>query len=180
MIEHKPLIEYLPEFLAEYREYKRYFEALQAEDDSLLTLIDRALQDTFISEVDLDGIRRWEKMLGIIPNVEETLEDRRANIQFRMSGRRPFTLRMLSRILDTMLGAGEYTSEMTGPFDLRVRVALTSKYQLGAVNTLIRKLVPANVRLVVELMYHQQQEYNGIYTHAEMASYTHAALKEGV
>ena len=55
-IEHKPLIDYLPPFLAEYREYRYLFDALWGEisenDQSILDRIESALNDTFIASVD--------------------------------------------------------------------------------------------------------------------------------
>ena len=181
-IEHKPLIEYLPPFLAEYREYQRLFSVLWDEisenSNSVLNRTDRALQDTFISEASLEGIRHWEKMLHIVPNAEETLDERREAIRIKMAGRRPFTFRKLKEILDGLVGEGEYTMEMTDTFVLMIRVALTSKYHRMAIQTLARTVIPANVMLDMELLYHQYLEYDGVMTHAEMAAYTHAQLRE--
>lgn len=181
-IEHKPLIEYLPHFLAEYREYQRLFDVLWDEisekNGSILKRTDRALQDTFIAEADLAGVKRWEQMLHIVPNVEETLEERREDIRIKMAGRRPFTMRKLKEILDGLVGEGEYTMEMTDTFVLMIRVALTSKYQRGSIQTLARKVAPANIQLVMELLYHQYLEYDGVMTHNQMAAYTHSQLRE--
>lgn len=181
-IEHKPLIEYLPPFLAEYREYQRLFDVLWDEisekNGSILKRTDRALMNTFITEADLDGVRRWEQMLHIVPNAEETLEERREDIRIKMAGRRPFTFRKMQEILDDLIGAGEYSMEMTDTFELTIKVALTSKYQRKAVQTLARSVVPANIVLALDLLYHQQLEYDGIYTHAQLASYTHSQLRE--
>ena len=183
-IEHKPLIEYLPPFLAEYREYQRLFAVLWDEisekQNSILKRTDRALLDTFIAEADAAGIKRWEQMLHIVPNAEETLDERRENIRTRMAGRRPFTYRKLKEILDDLVGDGEYTMEMTDTFELTIKLALTSKYQRGSVQTLVRKIAPANIDLAISLMYHQHSEYINIMTHADMAEYTHADLREGV
>lgn len=182
-IEHKPLIEYLPDFLAEYREYQLIFGVLWNEisekDNSILKRTDRALLDTFISETDLAGVKRWEQMLHIVPNAEETLAERRESIRSKMAGRRPFTLRKLKEILDGLVGVGEYTMEMTGTFQLTIKMALTSKYQRGSVQALVRKVAPANVQLVMDLLYRQHKDLAPL-THAQLASYTHTELREGV
>lgn len=181
-IEHKPLIEYLPQFLQEYREYQELFRVLWDEisedENSILDRTDKALKDTYISEADANGIAKWERMLGIVPNAEETLDERRENIRSKMAGRRPFTYRKLQEILDDLVGPGEYTIAMTDTFILTVKVALTSKYVRGSAETLIRKVAPANIELVMSLMYRQQQDLFQ-YTHAQLSAYTHDDLREG-
>ncbi len=183
-IEHKPLIEYLPPFLAEYREYRRLLDALWGEisenEQSILNRIESALNDTFIASVDETGIRRWEKMLSIVPSVEASLEDRREIIRMKLVGERPYTYEKLEELLDKLLGAGQYVMQMPSAYELSFLVELTSRFQYAAAVDLINKIVPANIVVTVGLRYNQQSKYIGIYTHDQMAAYTHQQLKEEV
>ena len=183
-IEHKPLIEYLPPFLAEYREYRRLFSVLWDEisedDTSILNRTEAALNNTFAALADEDGIKHWERMLSIVPSVEATLNDRREIIRMKLVGDRPYTFRKLGELLDKLLGAGQYVMEMTGTFELALQVELTSRFQYAAAVDLLNKIVPANIDCTVSLRYNQHQKYSGIYTHNQMAEYTHAELKEAI
>lgn len=182
MIEHKPLIEYLPPFLAEYREYRRLFAVLQDEISekprSILKRTEAALDNTFIALADEEGIRHWEKMLSIVPSVEATIEDRREIIRMKLVGERPYTYRKLEELLDKLLGSGGYHMEMTGDYEMTVLVELTSKYQYAAAVDLLTRILPANIKCNVGLRYRQYSYFNGIYTHDQMAQYTHSGLKE--
>lgn len=183
MIEHKRLIDYLPPFLAEYREYKRIMNVIWYEisekNGSILKRADRLLMNTFVDETDLEGVKRWEKLLNIIPDAEMTLEDRRESVKVKLAGRRPFTKRKLEEILNQIAGAGEYTAVMTDTFQLTVKLAITSKYKRGAVSDLIRQIAPANIELIVDLLYHQHEEFED-YTHGDLSVYTHHDLREEV
>lgn len=183
MIEHKPLIEYLPPFLAEYREYKRIMDVvwdeISEDEGSILERIDRGLQNTFIEDADLEGIKRWEQMLSIIPDADMTLNDRKEVVRVRMAGRRPFTFRRMEELLEQLTGVDEYSAEMTGTYQLFIRVAITSKYKRGAVTDLLKQILPANIEVTVELMYHQYLELEE-YTHGDLTAFTHHDLREEV
>lgn len=180
MIEHKKLIEYLPPFLAEYREYRRLFAVLQAEEDAILQRVDKALTSTYIAIADGEGVARWEGMLGIVPNAQETLEDRRESIKMKLAGSKPYTYRKLVEILDGLLGEGEYQLNMVPEeFRLTVLVELTSRFQQEAVDNLLKRIVPANMICIVGVRYRQYGELKP-YSHEDLSAYTYYDLREGV
>lgn len=177
MKEHKKLIDYLPPFIAEYREYRRLFAALQEEDDSILGKISDSLNDTYVDLATLKGIERWENMLSIVPDSEATLEERRAAIRFRMNITLPYTLKALRKMLDDLVGPGNYYCEMTGEFELTVMVDVASSYMRNAVNTMLAKIIPANIGLTIGIRYVQHLTYNDIYIHGDMSQYDHTYLR---
>ena len=180
-IEHKPLIEYLPPFLAEYREYRRIMDVLwdeiSAGNNSILKRVDEALENTFIADADAAGVKRWEQMLNIVPDAGATLDERKEAVRVKMAGRRPFTMRKLEEILEQLTGPGEYLVTMAGPYSMTIRLAITSAYKMGAVDQLVSTILPANIALTIDLMYHQHQEYFGL-THNGLTEYTHHELRE--
>lgn len=183
-IDHKKLIDYLPPFLAEYREYRRLFSAVQGEisenDNSILEQTEIALNNTFLALTNEAGIRHWERMLSIVPSVEATLEDRREVIRMKLVGERPYTFRKLKEMLDKLLGADSYQMYMSGPYEITVLVELTSRFQYAAAVDLIRRIIPANIGCNISLRWMQHKDYNGRYRHNEMTPYTHSGLKEGI
>lgn len=182
MIEHKALIDYLPPFLAEYREYKRLFTALQEElsekPNSILNRVEAALDNTFIATADAEGVKQWEAMLGIVPSLESTLDDRREVVRMRLVGERPYTMIKLRELLDKLLGIGRYSLEMTGPYEMELQIELVSKFQFAAAEDLIKRILPANILCRIGLRYRQNDYFNGKYTHDQMSKYTHSGLKE--
>lgn len=182
MIEHKLLIEYLPPFLQEYREYRRLFTALQEEisegEQSILGRIETALDDTFIVTATAEGIQRWEQMLGVIPSVESTLDDRREVIRMKLVGERPYTMIKLREILDKLLGVNRYTLKFVGPYELKLQIELTSKFQRAAAADLIERIIPANILCNITLRYRKYNYFNKKYSHNQMSKYTHSGLKE--
>lgn len=177
MIEHKKLIDYLPPFLAEYREYKRLNASLQKEVNSILEKTENALNDTFVNLATLDGIKRWENMLGIIPSADATIEERRAAIEFKLNTTLPYTFKALKHMLDNLLGADQYWMGMTDVFELTIMIELTSSYMQDTVSTMVAKIIPANIGLRIELRFIQHLTYNDIYKHKELAQYNHEYLR---
>lgn len=176
--EHKKLIEHLPPFLAEYREYRRLFGVLQDEVDDIIAKAEKALNNTFPALADEEGISHWERMLGITPVVASPLDDRREVIRMKLAGERPYTFRKLTELLDKLLGVDGYHIEETAAFEMTVLVALTSRIQYAAAEDLLNRILPANISLTLGLLYRQHDYFNGIYTHDQMAAYTHAGLRE--
>lgn len=182
MIEHKLLIDYLPPFLREYREYRRLFTALQSEisegEHSVLRRTEAALDDTFIATATAEGIQRWEQVLSIVPSLESTLDDRREVVRMKLVGERPYTMIKLREMLDKLLGVNRYTLEFVGPYELKLQIELTSKFQRAAATDLIERIIPANILCTITLRYRQYNYFDKKYTHNQMSKYTHSELKE--
>lgn len=182
MIEHKPLIDYLPPFLQEYREYKRLFNVLQDEisenPKAILKKVESAETNTFIALAGIDGIEHYEKMFKIIPNAQATLEDRRMTILAKLNASLPYTYKILQATLDNLLGAEQYRMEMTDVYELTIWIAKSSYFQRATVKELLDKILPANIGTKIELKYNQHQTFINVLTHDEMSNYTHQQLRE--
>ena len=61
------IIEYLPEFLRDIREYKQIAHAEDIELNRLELRRRKILENTFIEDLDEEGTSRWEGMLGLKP-----------------------------------------------------------------------------------------------------------------
>lgn len=177
MKDHKKLIDYLPPFLAEYREYKRLMSTIQDEEDGIVQNVDDALNDTFIELATEKGIERWENMLSIIPSPTATLEERRAAIKFKLNITLPYTLKALRKMLDDLLGPDQYYMAMTDVYELTVLIELSSAYMQETVASMLRKVVPANIGPNIQLRYVQHLTYNDISRHREMSRYDHEYLR---
>ena len=72
---------YLPPFMQKYKEPVAAMKAEEPEFQIVWKAVDRILYNHFISTADEYGISRFEKMLGIYPSSEDTLESRRSRVQ---------------------------------------------------------------------------------------------------
>jgi len=59
-MEHKKVIEYLPEFIQEYREVKELVNSEQVELDELWVEQTNTLNNSFVMDADEAGVTRYE------------------------------------------------------------------------------------------------------------------------
>ena len=77
------LIDYLPPIVKKIRELQEICAAEQPNFDEAEKEIENILCRVFVSRADEKGIMRFEKVYGITPSPEETIEQRRVNILIR-------------------------------------------------------------------------------------------------
>lgn len=177
---NRKLIEYLPEFLREVREYKAIFnDAVQPEVVELFQAIEDGLNDQFIQDATENGVLRWEKMLKIIPKATENLDDRKFTILTKVNEQLPYTLKSLKKRLEVLCGENGYSVEVnTNEFIVKVRIALAARSNCKDVEDMLEKVIPANMIIDCSLMYNQNEKFTS-YTHQELSSYTHQEIRNG-
>lgn len=140
------LAEYLPPFLREYKELKAVMEAENPEFSLLQNAAKRVLKNEFIETADEFGISRFEKLLGIMPSKNDTLESRRARVYSRWFTELPYTLRMFVGRLAQMSGGTEFS--VTEDYE-HYRVAAETCFELfGQVDELerlVELMFPCNI-----------------------------------
>ena len=142
------LLEYLPEFLREYREFQYIAEAEKPEFEKCWDEIERSINNQFISTADSDGISRFEKMLKITPEENDNIESRRSRVLARWNDTIPYTWKIFLRKLDTLCGIGNY--EVIPNFDkyeLTIITHLDLYGQIDELETIIDYMLPANLQV---------------------------------
>lgn len=173
----RSLIEYLPQVLREVREYKALMETEQSEIVDLWDALEGALKDQFITEATINGVLRLEKILKIAPKATDSLNDRRFRILARLNEQLPYTFRGLEEKLNALCGVDGYTVELThGSYTLKVRIELVVKKQFDEVDQLLKRIVPANLIIDIDLRYNQHMTI-GDYTHEYLGGFTHYSLR---
>lgn len=176
----RKLIEYLPEFMRDFREIKFLTDKQQEQAETLWVSLDTIWNNQFIETLDEEGCARWEKMLKIRNKDTYNLAERRNKILSKMVEQRPFTMKSLKKALTMLCGVDGYSVELTpAEYILRVRIALTSKNMYGDVKELVDKIVPANLIIDADLMYNQHSKVGG-FTYAQLAAHTHEQLRSEV
>ena len=85
-------LEYLPEFLRGVREFRRLGEGLFPAVQELTALMEQAGCEGDPDRASEEGIRRFEKALGLTPGSGDTLEQRRFRILGVFGGTPPFSM----------------------------------------------------------------------------------------
>lgn len=174
------LIDYLPQVLKEVRELKAITEAEQPEIADLWTALENALNDQFIEDATENGVNRLESILDIVPKATDTLDERKFKILTRFNEQLPYTFRTLEERLITLCGSDGFTMELFNTtYTLKVRLELVVKDHQDAVDSLLKRITPANLIIDLDLNYNQHSTLAN-FTHSQISVYTHDQLRNEV
>lgn len=176
----RQVIEYLPEWLREFREIKILCQKQQEQAAKLWETVESVWNNNFVSTLNEHGCERWERMLSIHNKDTYTLEERRNNISGKLAEQRPFTYRGLKQMLDVQCGKDGYTITLfPDAYELVIRVKLTSKNMLADVKKLLDRIAPANLVVDADLMYNVYS-FLVPFHYGQLKSYTNKQLREDV
>lgn len=174
------LIDYLPEFMQELKEIKVLLATEESYIDEYKIDVERVFNDQYFLQAEDEGLKHFEKMLGIVPKLTDSLETRRFRIYTRFNESLPYTEITLNRQLEALCGKGGYKMTLVyNEYKIIVKIALISKGMLDEVDKMLRKVVPANLIIDLALLYNQHLHFEGM-THEEMEKYRHIDLREEV
>jgi len=174
------LIDYLPQYVQEYKEIRAIMEAEQPEVDALWSAMDKAFSDQFILDATEYGVKRWESMLGILPKDTDSLNERKFRILTRLNQELPYTMTRLKESLTTLCGADGFSIELQPEHrHIEVTLALGNHNNYQDVVELLEKVLPANLTKYVKLMYNAHEVLTP-FTHEQLSAYTHNQLRNEV
>lgn len=176
----KELTQYLPPIFRELKEIKEAARIegiiLEAQWEEVRNII----ADQWIEISTERGIARREKMLGIQPFADESLEDRRFKILSKWNKKLPYTYRGLEQLLNTLCGSDGYVMELKpNEYSLDIKIELTRKRMLDEVRKTVQEMIPANLVLVVSLKYNQYKTLKK-FRYGDLKKYTYKQLREEV
>lgn len=177
----KELTEYLPPVFKELEEIKEIARiegiTLEAEWEEVKNII----SDQWIEIATERGIERREKMLGIQPFSDESLEDRRFKILSKWNKKLPYTYRGLEQLLNALCGADGYVMELKpNEYSLDIKIELKRKRMLNEVQNTVQEMIPANLILMVSLKYNQYKDLKKFRYGDLKGRYTYKQLREEV
>ena len=150
MIRDVDLVSYLPPFMQTYKEPVAALEAENPEFQIIWKATDRVLYNRFISTADEYGISRFEKMLGIHPISEDTLESRRSRVQSKWFNKIPYTMRVLLQKLTVLCGNTDFslTHDFKVGYTLTLETDLELYGQVEELEYIINSMIPENIVVV--------------------------------
>lgn len=173
----RQMIDYLPEVIRGIREYKAILNTEQPEFEEGWSQADYVLQESIIMTATEYGLSRWESILGISPKASDTLEDRRFRILAAQIANTPYTYRRLIELLTELCGEDGFAVTLdANNYSIVVELGLQVISQFEAVEELLKKILPANLDLLLSLKYNRHSNLSK-YTHQELSAYTHDELR---
>lgn len=141
---------YYPNVIANADEFKQLAILENEEFKSIWEVLFKWFKNRFVSEADLEGVRRWEQMLKIIPSKEATLEDRKRFILRRINTILPYTIRRLQQILNAVYGDDFAVVSTNKKYELWVDIDNRIILKTPSMRTLLRVIIPAN--LIIKIL----------------------------
>jgi hypothetical protein len=143
------LVSYLPPFLAQFKEIAVILEAENPEFVFVWNAADRVLQNEFIETADEYGISRFEKILGVLPSIEDTLESRRARVQARWFNTIPYTMKSFIAKLAALCGDSDFkvTKEYQN-YKVKILTNLELFGQVEELERIIDSMIPCNMIVI--------------------------------
>jgi len=174
----KKYLEYLPEFLREYREIgtiaKEENMIIADEEENLSNCMSRP----WVASCDETGIKRYENMFGISANTSDSLETRKNAIKIQLNRTFVYTYKNFAEYLDTICGKDGYSLDVqNASYTVNIKLALKEATLYELVSKNAREIVPANLVLNVQIMYNTYL-IASVYLHNNLAAYTYKNIRE--
>lgn len=171
---------YLPDVMKNIKELQSIMESENIEIIDVLGNIEMIANNTFIDYMDEYGCSRWESILEIMPKASDSIDTRRLKIKSTLFGETPYTFNKLREILKNICGDGNFSVYYGDEaYTLNVGLALKAKDQYNYINSLLKKIVPANIFLNTRVLYNTHAQIRDKpMTYEVMMKYSHKGLSE--
>ena len=170
MLKNVDISIYQPSVVKDYKEFKEISKRENKVLTDSWTDSNSVFLDQFIETLTENGCKRWEKILGIQPKGTDTLQVRRFRIKSRINEDLPYTWRSLENVLNSLCGKESYAMTL---YNDEYRL----KKLFDEVESTVKRMIPANLILEVELRYNQHLHLKA-FTHEYLKAYTHDGLRE--
>ena len=149
MIREVDLVSYLPPFMLNYKETVAALEAENPEFIIIWKATDKVLYNHFISTADEYGLSRFEKLLGIFPTSDDTIESRRSRVQSKWFNTIPYTLTVLLQKLTVLCGDTSFvfTNNFKEGYTITLVTDLELYGQVEELEYIINTMMPENIEV---------------------------------
>lgn len=182
------LIEYIPLFLREVLEYRNISDTETPRLETLKRDIDSVFKNQFIATADNYGLSRFETFIQSFVRDDDTLDMRRKKLLLMMSEHRPYTIKSIELLLNSVFGEKMFKLTIDN-FELTVSYDPSVTSSLNLVEYFLRRVLPANIHYEISEMdallptggtRSGTHKYYETFTHESLEIYTHKQVEEGV
>ncbi len=150
MVKEVDILSYWMPILRNLKEFKEIAKVEEVELRNLLEAVDQTLANMFIETANEDGIKRFEKMLKIIPNEEDDISTRRFKVLSKWNNKEIYTDNTLFEMLTSFCGEGNFKIiERYKEYVLEIITYLSVKDAFETVSAVVKDIIPCN--LVLEI-----------------------------
>lgn len=145
-MDRKKLIDYLPPIMQNFKEIKEITNAEQKEVDLIDGEISKVLDNAFIEDCDEYGIKKYEKLVGVTPTAQDTLESRKSRVLIRWNDFIPYSYRVLIQKLNIFCGVNNY--DISGDlknYELFISTHLSIVGQTTELEKMLDKMLPVPI-----------------------------------
>lgn len=140
------LLEYLPDFMQEYREIRQIMKSEEPEFKTLWDLFKKVFNNQFIQYCDEDGISKFEEMLNLHRYENDTLEIRIFRVLTYWNDQIPYTWKVLTQRLNQLCGVGNYELEPNfNNYELGITTKFDDSRKYDELNNMLKMILPANL-----------------------------------
>ena len=151
----------LPDRLGEVYELAVICAAAGQRIDEANLLISKAVDNNFITTADIDGILRWESILGVSSPLDQTMQARRDALISKLITRPPINLAVLKNIIQAYMGL-EVELSVDG---YTVKASYRGQSRLEDLTPLfvtVNQAIPADMLFEIKYRYLVWQEFDGL------------------
>jgi hypothetical protein len=147
--------EHLPLFMREKPAFVHIMNSENREIEAVSRAVREGLDNSFAAYADDSprGIARWERILGIIPKRDDSVQTRRLEILTRMNDRLPYTTTTLQSALIELFGANGTARHSLNVNSATFSVTVTLHSEIAHLQPIVlrfvRGRVPANMTVSV-------------------------------
>lgn len=143
------LIKYLPYEVRKYKDYQVITDSENPEFTKIFNISKEILDESFIESSTEYGVSRLEKIVGIYPDVNDSLEDRKVNLLIWWNNYVPYTWRVLIEKLNSICGVGKYDIKLFhNEYILEIDSQLNTPNQYENLRILLDTIIPANMVII--------------------------------
>lgn len=176
----RPLIQYLPEYMRGIVEFNQLAGTEEEELNQLSDSINDAWNNQYIATATDEGLRRYEKIYGVVPMATATLDERRFKLYALMNQELPYTYRKLEESLAAICGDSGWILELNpASYEINIKIDVTNINNREAIEGLLLKMLPANIAPTISILYNPYSALEGK-KHSALSGYTHEELRKGV
>ena len=180
MIRIVDLLSHLPQFICEFFQIQSIMKAEEPEIQKMEDDSEIVKDNMFVTSTNEDGIKRFEKMFGIVPSSNDTLETRRARVMARYTTTATYTMHGLIERLNAICGVDNYTIEFI-PNEYRIKIvfSLRVKDLMKTIESMMYEMIPANMICECTLQYNTHETLSK-YPQYILEQLTHKELSDSI
>lgn len=152
------LCSYLPEIIKNVREYQVLCNTESPQVNAMWKALEVVFDNGFLESLTEYGCSRWEKILGLTADKNDSLETRRKNIWIRLNESLPYTWKRLVMLMDSICGENGYTMTLYhNDYFLDISIQLTEEnleqHIVKQVLAMFERVLPANIEYIKKFRY---------------------------